>query len=270
MVAVVVYLPYPLIAVASGNGRLFFSEKASGGSRFIGAVQTTGFNAHGSSSFVDKLVDQIPLFGASYILLALGAAAVVVLWRRGGSKERVVAAWLGSAYPLGAFSVVQGTLEEQLFYFLAVPATVAVPVALALLVRSGDTQRRPVSASLAVATLGLIVGIAALSWTSVRQTPDDSERKLVSFAQHEFEPTDVVASTSDTEQFVLTGVRLETVDRFDDLSKKHVDYVVIRTKNIEDGTATVSEAFLAQLDTTAAVVFSVDGPSVGQLRVYRL
>ena len=67
-------------------------------------------------------------FGLSYLLVALGVLAAVVLLRSARQDYKVVGVFVASAAALLGSAVCFGTIEEQFLYFLSVPAVISVSV----------------------------------------------------------------------------------------------------------------------------------------------
>ena len=135
LTALVTYLPYPLIVLFTGGGSEFWHQKFGGVERMLGLVQTTGLNRPGAPSFLSRVSADLGTFAMTYLLIAAGAVAAVWLYRRGTARQRLVAMWGVAALIMLAFQMAQGTLEEQMFYYLVVPSIVTVACSVSLVSR---------------------------------------------------------------------------------------------------------------------------------------
>ncbi len=135
-VAIAVYSICPLSVLSIGQMSLFFHEKFSGLNRILGSEQITGMNRNVGPSFVDKLRELVGLYAGTYLFLGLGAFALLYLLTSKQNKHRVIVVWAASAYALLAYSIFFGTLEDQFFYFLAIPVVVLVTSSTAHMLQS--------------------------------------------------------------------------------------------------------------------------------------
>ena len=143
-----VYSLYPIGIALSGHGLELAGQKLRGLSRFLGLVQETGFNRSGGPSFLDAVLGNLGTLGTTYALIAIGfpAALILLRWGSGGAgslrRARMVGLWGIAAYLLVIYSVAFGTLEEQFFFFLVVPAITSVSVAAVAVYRTRDAWSR--------------------------------------------------------------------------------------------------------------------------------
>jgi hypothetical protein len=286
-IAIAVYSLYPVAAIVSGLGPQFITEKLSGLLRFLGIVKTTGFVA-GGPSFAGAVLRNIDVFATTYVLMAIGIPASLLLIWKGDRASRVIGLLGLSAYALLAYSIGFGTLEEQFFYFLVLPAMLSVPiawsVALRLVHRSGPVAQGRLAGSFdraagrLVRVAALVVPIAlilSLSWSSlvwahVHLTPDDGYREVVSYLQRHVPRGSTIGVTAEPQEFVLQGYVILRVTSTTDLEASTIPYVVISTKQIADGYTHDGAAIYAWLRAHASRVFAFDGRTYGSLAVYRI
>ena len=132
-IAVLTYATYPLTIAAAGDWEAFQNQKLHGLARFVGLVHETGFKQAGGPSFLQAIVANLEQYVTTYAMIGSGLVAIGTLLALGGTKPRLVATWTACAYALLAYSIAQGTLEEQFFYFLVVPSILATALAATLL-----------------------------------------------------------------------------------------------------------------------------------------
>ncbi|GAA3936444.1 glycosyltransferase family 4 protein [Actinoplanes auranticolor] len=277
---IVCYAAYVASMAAFGLLPQWWSEKVSGLARVSGVDQSTGFNQAGAESFTARLAANLATFGASYGLIVIGAlvtAALVVTrhrrpWRfllAGGSPSVVTALGVGAFVFIG-YAVAFGTLEEQMFYPVMVTSVVIIAAGLEMALRA--PRRFPVVRRLStgiavVAALAVLAGDGSI-WAGTRTHPDDTYRRLLSWAATGFPADSTVSATEDVAQFVLTGVRLGQWSTVPALVSHDVDYVVVSTALAERGYGLARPDFVAILDRQAPVVFAAHGRTMGDLRVY--
>lgn len=274
--AAAVYAVYPLVVALSGHWTLFAHDKLSGVQRFAGLVKTTGFGHHGagSPSLIQAVITRLNEFASTYALIALGAAAVVVLLWRGRRLSRWIGTWVASAYALLAYAILFGTLEEQFFYFLVVPALVGCAVAGAELYRlaviRGVTRQW---AAAAIAALLLFAGYGGYTWTLAHTLPDNGFQSVLSYLQVNVPRGTRVASTSETGQFVLEGYRSSPWGGWDDISQlqsANPDYVLVAPHSVAWNHGKEGERLLSWIHRHGDPVFSFRGRSDSELILYRL
>ena len=179
-IAVAFLLLFLLWAVELGLGGSFVSVQTITLQRLIGLVQITGLNEPGVS-LPAALERSVAQYSSSYIVLAVGLAALIWCWaRRNSESGNFLTAWLTASYALGTYIVAVGTLNEQFFVYL-LPASIVGSVMLvdALIVgwvrratsrrgrrpgHRGRTPRLPFAIG-AVGCAGL-VGLSAASWVT--------------------------------------------------------------------------------------------------------
>jgi hypothetical protein len=274
------YGAYVASMAALGMLPEWWSEKVSGLARASGVEQSTGFNQAGAESFAARLAANLATFGASYGLIVIGAlvtAALVVTrhrrpWRfllAGGSPSVVTALGVG-AFAFIGYAVAFGTLEEQMFYPVMVTSVVIIAAGLEMALRAPrrfPAVRRLGTGVVFAVVLAVLAGDGAI-WADTRTRPDDTYRKLLSWAATGLPADSTVSATEDVAQFVLTGVRLGQWSTVPALVGNGVDYVVVSTALTERGYGLARPDFVAVLDRQAPVVFAAHGRTMGDLRVY--
>jgi 4-amino-4-deoxy-L-arabinose transferase-like glycosyltransferase len=269
---VLTYLPYPLVSALVGQWHTLVDEKSVGAMRLSGNVQLTGFNAPGAASFSDKIVERLSFYGASYALMAAGGLAALYLVLRGGPAHRLLGWWSGASYLLAGYSIVRGTLEEQLFYFVLLPAAVVVPVALATIAARRSPRRRPRPAPVwGLLLLTAWTAPAVLSYVDVHTQRDDAYAQMVSYVDHDLESRTAprIGVTSDPASVLLRGTEIFRVSTPASVRRQQVDYILVSTSAVANGTSSVTPA-LQRLIDRSTIVHEVDGRSVGSLELVRV
>ncbi len=290
LVAALVYAVYPVGVVLSGLGPLFVTDKLSGLLRFLGLMKTTGF-VHGGPSFTAAIVSNLDVFATTYVLIALGMPAALLLVWKGDGRRRILGVLGVSAYALLAYSIGFGTLEEQFFYFLVLPAIVGVPLAwsyavelerrirtpLGRVVRGGALDlrvlaQRGVAAGAIVLPVALVVslGWSSFVWLEVRTRPDDGYRQVEAYLRSHVPQGAWVGVTTEPQEFVLQGYVIKPVPSAPAIVSTHVRYVVISTKQIQAGYTPNGTAIWAWLRSHAQPVYTFDGRTYGNIVVYRV
>lgn len=264
------YCTYPAWVALHGQLGELVDQKLVGVGRLTGQVQMTGYNAHGSTPFVEQVLSRAGQLGPSYALMASGGLAALVLVVRGRGARRVVGLWTTSAVVLAAWTVLRGTLEEQLFYLLLVPSAVAVPLAVVVLRERGALPRWRSARALSALLVGLWLATAAASLADVKATQDDSFRRMTDVVAAQPEASRLtVAVMADPGDVLLRGVRVELVRDEEELRRSPADLLLVSTRSLEDGTVPADEDLLAHL-RSLPVLHEVEGPSVGRLLLLRL
>jgi hypothetical protein len=176
----------------------FFDVKTVTLQRLIGSVQVTGWNRPGVS-FIDGLATQVGQYAGSYIVLAVGAAAMVWLMvHHGGHGHRFLLAWLITSYAFGAYTVLLGTINEQFFVYVVPAALVA-----SVLVAEAVFGRRMWSSAVALVAIVGVLSFSVGSWVRFSTTRNDGLARLTSYAATHLPACETLNTTGDFERFQL-------------------------------------------------------------------
>jgi 4-amino-4-deoxy-L-arabinose transferase-like glycosyltransferase len=273
VVAIATYLPYPLIAIATGGGSQFVQQKFNGVERLLGVIQETGFNRPNAPSLLSRVTADLNTFLPTYVLIAVGALGTVWLYRRGTPRQRVVAIWGFGAFVMLAFQAIQGTIEEQMFYYLVVPAIVVVAVALARL--RGSPAWRGV---MRLGALGLILALAVFdvsTWVAVHTRRDAAVADTVSWIELHLPEGTRIAPLADGVQLLLPDYRLlfnpeAGLVNARQLRRADAQVVVTSSLQVDQRYAAASPTLIAWLRTHARVRHRAAGATAGTVVVWQL
>ncbi len=161
-------------AAEIGLSGSFVTVQTSVLQRLIGLVQITGLNVPGVS-LVGSLRQSMSQYASSYIVLAIGLAALVWCCLRSNNRSgSFLTAWLIASYGLGAYIVAAGTLNEQFFVYLLPAGMVgSVLFADALIVGRGRGRRRRhrlggarLRVAAGIACGAMVLGLSTVSWAA--------------------------------------------------------------------------------------------------------
>jgi 4-amino-4-deoxy-L-arabinose transferase-like glycosyltransferase len=273
VVALLTYLPYPVVVYAIGDWRDFTYQKFHGLSRLAGFIHETGFNQEGGPSFLNAILANLQEFATTYAFLATGSISTLVLFFFfGGAAKRLLLAWTGSTYVLLAYIVVKGTLEEQFFYLLIVPSMLATVVTARLVIETASLDLRLRRALL---TVTVLLAIIFLSWTGyvwfqVHFAPDNGYERVAAYVA-DIPDEYSVGVTNDTTQFVMKDLLVNDsiYDSVEELQADDIDYVVISSKLVEQGYGP-SPSFYHWVKNQGKLAYGFVGRSFGLMGVYRL
>ncbi len=281
-VAAATYAVYPLTVVLAGNWQEFSAQKMRGLLRFLGALQLSGFNAHGHSpTFQSALLTDAGQFATSYALIALGALAAVALLVIGRSRaQRLAGIFAACAYAQQAFAILRGTNEEQYYLYLVVLAILSVVVAFATLVtpwlasrvKPGRRADRRASAVLAALAMLAFTGVAGHQWLVRHLTPDDGYVRLYAQIHRELPPGTKIGFTNLTDSALLqgSGFRATATPNSKAVLDNHDQYVVVTTAQVNRGYSGTDPQLLRWLQLHGKPVFQFQGPTDGSLILYRV
>jgi hypothetical protein len=267
-----------LVVLTSGLGP-WWDQVGSGARRLAGVQQTTGFNsATVHVSLTSRLDANVTHFGITYLILGLGAVAggcqVIgavrhwAQWRQpatpGARGELLVALWATAAAGYLAYATAFGTLEEQMYYVLFVPALCTLVIGCRRAAPRLGRYWRQIAAAIAV----VVVLADGAVWASVHSARDDEYRQLLSWAPRHLPNGTTVAVTEDTAQFLLLGGKLGQWGTVPALIAHHVDYVLLSTALVAQGYGIGTPQFERYLEAHAKVVWEATGPSSGALILF--
>jgi hypothetical protein len=270
---IVTYLPYPIIAAATGGASEFVNQKFSGIERLLGIVQATGFNRPSAPSLLSRVSADLGTFVVTYVLIGLGGLATIWLYRRGSPKQRLIATWGFGAFVMLAFQTTQGTIEEQMFYYLVVPSIVLVATALSLL-SMGRLNSRTARALL-LASLVAVGGFDVVTWVGAHMRHDTALASAVGWMERHVPAGSRVAPLVDGTQFVLPSYRLLFNPEAGDVSPGQLQaadtqFVLTSSLQAEQGYSAASPALLGWLDQHAQRRFAATGATAGTVVIWQL
>lgn len=281
-VSAAVYLAYVAAVVAVGRGGHWAAQKFSGVLRLFGVVQETGFNRPGSSSFLARITGLLTTYAVTYTIIGvaslLAAAAAVEhlrARRTGGTPPRpavlLLICWQLGAVAYLSYAVLLGALEEQVFYLALAPSVTVLGLAAARWWSStARSSRRTWWRVLAVLIVGLMLAANGNTWWRVHSVRDDAYRQFLAWASTSLTPTDRVAVTEETAQFITLGVVLGQWATPAALAANDANYVVVVQSLVDQGLGLATPSLVSWLDQHGTVVFEADTPTAGSLRVYQL
>lgn len=285
-----VYVIYLVWVWAHGSIGDWWDATDNGARRALGLLQVTGFNSSHAPSFADRAGANATLFLPSYILIVSATAFTLYLiirgWRSlasgqprefpsiatpGGHSTRpaelgLVVCWVSGILVALAYTFAFGTLEEQTFYLIAVPAVIMVGVAADQLV---SASMHPVRVAAAALMGALIVGSLGV-WSEVHFTRDDTYQAFTAWASTNLPDGTQIGLTDGESQFILPGYGLHTVSSIDDAHTSKSRYVLISTELSHLGYASASPQFIETMSSQYRTVFQQSGRTSGDLRLYDL
>lgn len=270
-VALLTYAVYPLTVLWVGDGAPFAEAKFSGLARFVGAVKITGFKRDGGPSFVDALFANFAAYGVAYALVGTGLLALLVLFRYPNRPRSLLATWLVSAYAMLSFSVVFGTLEEQFFYYLIIPSMIATAAAAALLLRATELRSTYMVLYAGFAVLAAtFVGWTSKVWYDIHLVPSNGNERMLDYLQANVPPGSRISTTTEESQFLVEGYRTGIWTTPEVLALNGAQYVVLSTRQTENGYGFATPELSAWLGANGVRVFSAPSRTYGELILYRL
>jgi len=263
-----------VLGLTSGLGP-WWTAKTTGLERIIGTYQPTGYNSPLTHvSLISRAAANASQYGVSYLLLGLGGISAVWLvvqlrpWRsewgaRATPRERVtllIATWAVVAVAYLSFETLFGSIEEQMYYILALPSTAT------LIIAASQVRRRTWGRTLAI-VLAVCIAFDAAAWVKTRTGDHNNTAQFLRWAAANLPPDSVVSTTEGKFQFLLRDQRIGVWTTVPELREHHVDYVVVDTSLVAQGYSPASPAFEHQLDRLAPIVWQ--GPEAGgDLRIY--
>jgi 4-amino-4-deoxy-L-arabinose transferase-like glycosyltransferase len=257
-VMVLVYVPYPVIAALSGHWEAFTASKSDGVLRFLGSVKISGFERGGDGpSFVAAVLENLDELATTYALIGVGLPAAAVLAWWGDTRKRLLGVWCAASFVLLAYGVGLGTLEEQFFYLLVVPALVATVVAADLVLERTRhrSAHRPAVVLVALAVIGSFAWAEA-TWRAVHFTSDNGYERLLAFLRDESTPDAPIAVTMETAKFLLVGYDRGAWNSPRELEANRARYVLLSTYEMDHGYGYASRDFYRWVAGRSELVFS--------------
>ncbi|MFI8962792.1 ArnT family glycosyltransferase [Streptomyces sp. NPDC053493] len=268
--AVVPYAVYVGLVAAFGHWPDFWEQKTHGLDRLLGFVQETGFNAPGTPSLTGRLLDELPGYGVTYLLLALTPVALVLLLRRREPVYRLLLLFHACAILTLGYALGVGTLEEQALYLLFVPNLVALAVTVPV------PRRRPVLRGVALAGIVAVLATPAVVYARERGTPDDGFVRLQAYLRQHVPPGSGIVTVDGQRTRGVTYWTFE--DRYrlgnwvspGERAAHDARYLIVPWKVVEQGYGRSPLPEVHKLTRDARLLFAFDGHTYGRLALYEL
>lgn len=314
LVAACCWSLFPLWAWLIGQWDYFLDVKTYTLRRFLGQVQITGWRRSGVS-FVDALKVNLQYYATSYLLIVAAAGVLAVLgWEaltntgrywlarlrqlktkrgtpapgasetalpakpRTGEAQTFVVAWGAALYGYMGFSVVQGALNDQFFYFLLVPVLLLVAyggnLALNWALAARHHSRR---AGWLGAGVALLLGGTLLfnlySWQTLFGTSqDNSLAQLAGHIRQQVPPGSKINSLFEKNESTLQGMLpgYEVVSLRDpaQIQLQNVRYNILSTKQLWGKWGNMTDQYFNWVKQNGTTRFSVHGQTFWEVSLH--
>jgi hypothetical protein len=210
-------------------------------------------------------------FGAVYAVLALALLPTLYFLRRGTPAQRLVGLMGLSAYLVIAYQILLGTLEEQMFYYVDVPAILLLALGAVRLMQVRPRKGRILSLRYATATvLAALVVIDAFTWVQIHTTPDSALVSSITWIDTNVGAGTKIAPLVDTSQLLLNNYQVYVTQTPAQIREKQPAYVITSSLQADQGYAFASTELVRWLRSNAHPAFSADGRTFGTVIVWRL
>jgi hypothetical protein len=258
-VAAVPYTIYLVVLSATGYLGQLARAKIGGVLRLVGTHDTTGFNAPGAPSLIDRLVAQVVHYGTSYVILLLCPLAGLVAMFSKRPERRLIGLAAVTTGAYGAYMVAFGTAEEQYAYPIMIVGVVALAVVARMTMDRGPTLR-----TATVPLLAMFLAAEMTLGTLQETTRDDGLLTFRTWAEEHLPATAKVGATNGT-----SGYAFADDPRFGPwptpalLQARGAQYVLTFDLPTRQGYGLVRPDFLNWLEANATPVFRTSGPTNG-------
>lgn len=267
-------IPYAIwigIVCVNHQWTAFISEKTSGLHRFIGLVQTTGYNSSTGPSKLQTLAQTLEHYGPAYITLGLGAVGTIVLLASPLARRRRWGAVGLAASAVLAYEFAFGTMEEQFLYYLLVPSLVIMVAAYQELAERLPVNKRSAARSAMMGLGALLVCYSSVSYVLAMTSADQSWRRAVSYITSHA-PSGSTILVFGQGQFLFGGYdyRISAANSATKIRQDEVDYAIISKKLALDGYTPLGPEVLADVYAHSRVLTSFEGRDSGEFDIIQL
>lgn len=274
LVSTLVYSIYPLIVFLNGDWALYSQQKFRGILRFLGVIHITGFNQEGAPSLTGTIINRLGMYGTTYLLIALGVIATVILLSNRGRIARLIGILVVSAYGMMVYLIFLGTLEEQFFIYLVVPCILACGVAIGS-VKNSIVYERFGQRLLVLFICGslLFTGWDTYQWINTHTRPDNGYEQVLAYLRKNVPGGEQVASISETGQHVLDGYQTgpwglwHTVDELKDYKP---EYLLVTPETVAWNYGSSADELLSWIETHGALTYAITGRQGNRMELYHL
>jgi 4-amino-4-deoxy-L-arabinose transferase-like glycosyltransferase len=273
--ALVPYAIYVAALTAQGDLSFFVSQETLGLRRQLGLVQGTGFNAPGSPSLFSVARNQLVHYWVTYLISALGVVSSLYLLVR--SDRPVLRIWslvtLAGAISL-VYAVLFGTIEEQMLYFMYVPALLALMATVVILARARYVERPKANHRLrrAVAWGVLLFAVYDLGvWVSVRSTQNDGLQRVTKWFAANAPHPGVIANDTEVTMLLLqrSGFAATQISTPETAAAEHVRYLTILSASLVGNYGSLNPAQAAFFAHYGRLVYQYRESTYGTISIYQ-
>jgi 4-amino-4-deoxy-L-arabinose transferase-like glycosyltransferase len=272
--ALVPYATYVIALTARGYLGFFLSQETLGLRRQLGLDQATGFNAPGSPSLLSVALKQLSQYGVTYLLSGLGAIASVYLIVRGQRPSQRIWSVVALAGTVTlVYSVAFGTIEEQMLYFMYVPAIVALMAAVVVFARS-RYEARPLANHRGRRAVALVVVLFtlydAVVWGRARAVPNDGMARIVAWFESHAPHPGVIANDTEVTALVLrrSGFQAVIVAGRQSAAAAHVRYLTVLSASLVGHYGALDSAQAAFFAHYGRLVYQYRESTYGTMSIY--
>lgn len=272
--ALLTYAIYPLWVISEAQWPAFWSEKFLGVQRLLGLVQLTGWNRPGVS-LTQFLLARLTSYGSSYVLLALGGAATIwILLNHSHTPQgRFIASWGLLLYPFFGFTALAGSGNDQLFYYLLVPAIFLVGYGLSLPVIFARYNTLQKAIRYAIAGMILMVMIPYDGYEWIKTFGIGQDNAYTQFAQYVNQNLPAgtpINATGDPIKFryFLPAYPITALTAPDQAYKAGVHYYALAPKDVQSHYGNSNPVMQAWIQSNGTVVAHFYGDSYGDIYLY--
>ncbi|WP_432534801.1 ArnT family glycosyltransferase [Kineococcus arenarius] len=265
-VAAVPYLLYLGTVAANGLFSTFFTQKFRGVLRLLGVEKSTGFNREGAPSLVDRLLDELAHFWTTYLLMALGLLAAVVLLRSTDRLRKLLGALGAATVGYLGYAFTFGTIEEHFAYYLVVPAALTTATAGAVL---ADRARDRRTGAVLLVGLGVVVAWNTAVYASVRGQEDNGYQHVDQWLAVNGGGAPVGVFT-DTGVWTMEARGAELVTSLEQIGDDGIRYVLSIPAMTEQGYTSLPHDQVQELVSGGRVVFTFTGATNGEMQLVEL
>lgn len=285
IVAGFTYLIYPFWALISGHWSDYFSEKFLGLKRLVGLVQITGWNRPGVS-LSQFLLQRLTDYGSSYLLLALGGVAtlLILLLGRNTRVGRLLGIWGLVLYPFYAFVALVGSGNDQFFYYLLVPGILLLGYAMTLplpfKIWSPTNDRFQLHSAMQALRILAIVFLLFLIlpynlyryWTSYIGGQDNGYYQLAQYINKHVPPTVPINASGDAIKFeyFLPQHPITNAGTSLEASTMGIHYFVVVPKDVLAHYGRITLDMAVWIQDHGEILFHTYGDSYGDIFLYRV
>ncbi len=226
---------------------------------------------------LERVGPGIVSYGPSYLLLALGAGAVVLLWLRYRREDGagLLIAWGGVTYVLIALGSIAG-FGDQFFYYVLVPAIAAIAYVMRVTWRTIDRPVVPIPgarsavgiATVALLALALYDGTVWLTRHGLGR--DDGYARITAYVREHVPPGSTIVVGADVSNFLLRPeYDIEFYRDSGSVRRDNVRYFIMSSKEAEQRYNRMSPDFYQFVRDNTEPMLEVEGETYWTLGVYR-
>ncbi len=265
-----VIFTYLAALAAFGQFTNFVSQQTSGILRLVGASQQTGFNKPGAPSFISRVIVHLSGYGAVYAVLGLAIVPTFYFLLKGSPSLRLISLVGLSAYTVISYQIFVGTLEEQMFYYVDVPAILILALGIDRLIRTRPQIGRTLTLSILTgAAVICLMTVDTITWVQIHTAPDAGLVSAIDWVNSNVGAGTKIAPLVDTSELLVGNYQVYLAESPAEIERDRPAFVITSSLQVAQGYGFATPRLIRWLRANAITNYESTGRTFGTVIVWK-